>query len=589
MPTGWLHASWLRLKALLNRKRLDQDLEDEIAFHLAMREQRYREAGIQGPAGRAAAHRRFGNPTLYKEVSRDMWTFNRLETLWQDLRYGATVLPKSPGFTAVAIITLALGIGANTTIFSVVNGVLLNAIPFKDAGRLVTITEMEPFLADAPVSPADFCDWKAQNDLFERTVAVEEWRSFGVTGGGPPEQVPAYAVSTDYFQMLGVAPVLGRDFSSDEDEPSNQHTALISYALWQRRFAGNPAIIGQSINLSGKIYSILGVMPSNLKLGYPEPQVWVPISCQSGFVAKSRGNHYMNVLAKLKPGVTLAQAQSEMDTIAKRLEQQYPNSNDRLGAHVIPLSLAATREIRPGLLLLLSAVGFVLLIVCANVASLQLVRASVGHREMAIRAALGATRGRLVRQLLAEGLLLALIGGAIGLLLAYVAVPALGRGLPRYVASTWNVAVDGRVVAFTFIVAVATAVLFGLAPAFQSSRPNLDDAMASSQRLASVPRNHRLRSLLVVGETALALVLLIGAGLMFRSFLLLQRDNPGFNPQNTLTLAVDLPVAKYPDPPEFKPDVIASWAKTERRTPFSPQVLQAIEAPPGAPAACAAN
>src|SRR5215813_5059288 len=202
MQSGWLHATWLRLKALINRRRLDRDLEDEIAFHLAMREQKYRDAGITGLTGRAAAHRRFGNRALYKETSRDMWTFKRLETLWQDLRYGARVLAKSPGFTAVAIITLALGIGANTTIFSVVNGVLLNAIPFKDAGRLVTITEMEPFLADAPVSPADFCDWKAQNDLFENTVAVEEWRSFAVTGGGPPEQVPANAVSTDYFQTL---------------------------------------------------------------------------------------------------------------------------------------------------------------------------------------------------------------------------------------------------------------------------------------------------------------------------------------------------------------------------------------------------
>src|SRR5215471_17955676 len=199
MIAGWLHGTWLRLKALINRKRLDQDLEDELAFHLAMREQRYREAGIQGRAGRSAAHRRFGNLTLYRETSREMWTFRRLETLWQDLRYGARVLAKSPGFTAVAIITLALGIGATTTIFSVVNGVLLNAIPFKDADRLVTITEMEPFLADAPVSPEDFCDWKAQNDVFEKIVLLR-YEGFSLTGGGPPEQVFALGVSTDYFK-----------------------------------------------------------------------------------------------------------------------------------------------------------------------------------------------------------------------------------------------------------------------------------------------------------------------------------------------------------------------------------------------------
>src|SRR5262245_18386797 len=410
MPSGWLHASWRRIKALLNRKRLDRDLEDEIAFHLAMREQRYREAGIEGPAGRAAAHRRFGNPTLYKEASRDMWTFRRLETIWQDLRYGARVLAKNPGFTAVAIITLALGIGANTTIFSVVNGVLLNAIPFKDAGRLVTITEMEPFLADAPVSPADFCDWKAQNDVFEKIVLLR-YEGFSLTGGGPPEQVFALGVSTDYFKMLGVSPAAGRDFSAQEDEPSNQHTAIISYALWQRRFGGSADVIGQPINLSGESYVVIGVTPQSLKLGYPEPQAWVPISCQSAFVAGSRGSHFTDALAKLKPGVTVAQAQAEMNTIAERLEKQYPDSNDRLGAHVIPLALAATSDYRPGLLLLLSAVGFVLLIACANVANLQLVRASVRQREMAIRAAIGATRGRLVRQLLAEGLVLALTGG----------------------------------------------------------------------------------------------------------------------------------------------------------------------------------
>ena len=589
MITKWLHSTWLRLKALINRERLDQDLEDEIAFHLAMREEKYREAGIQGRAGRAAAHRRFGSPILYKETSREMWTFRRLETLWQDLRYGARVLVKSPGFTAVAIITLALGIGANTTIFSVVNGVLLNAVPFKDAERLVTITEMEPFLPDAPVSPADFCDWKTQNDLFEKTVAVQEWRSFGVTGGGPPEQVRAHAVSTDYFQMLGVAPVLGRDFSPDEDEPANQHRAIISYALWQRRFAADPAVVGKPINLSGESYSVLGVMPHGLKMGYPEPQVWVPISCQSSFVAQSRGSHYIGVLAKLKQGVTVARAQVEMDTIAQRLAQQYPDSNDSLGAHVIPLSRAATQDIRPGLLLLLGAVGFVLLIACANVANLQLVRASVRQREIAVRAALGATRSRLIRQLLAEGLLLALTGGAIGLLLAYVAVPALAHSLPDSVTGNWRIAVDGRVVAFTFVLSVATAVLFGIAPAFQGSRANLNDALASSQRYTAGSQHRRLRSLLVVAETAFALLLLVAAGLMFKSFLLLQRDNPGFNPHSALTMAVDLPEARYPSASSFKPAEFSSWLTTQRITPFYDQALRSIEALPGVAAAGASS
>jgi len=589
MPLGWLQANWLRVKARLNKRRLERDLEDEIAFHRAMREEKYPEAGMIRPKRASAAHSRFDSQTSTKEAPGSMWTLRLLETLWQDLRYGARVLGKSPGFTAVAIITLALGIGANSAVFSVVNGILLNAVPFKDAGRLVSITEMEPFLADAPVSPEDFCDWKAQGDLFERIVATEEWRSFSVTGGGPPEQIPAHAVSTDYFQMLGVAPILGRDFSPQEDEPSNQHTALISYGLWQRRFGGDRGIVGQAINLSGESYSILGVMPGGLKVGYPEPAVWVPISCQSAFVAGSRGSHYIGVLARLKPGVTVARAQAEMDTIAQRLEEQYPDSNDRLGAHVIPLSLAATREIRPGLLLLLSAVGFVLLIACANVANLQLVRASARLREMAVRAAIGATRGRLVRQLLAEGLVLAFAGGALGLLLAYLAVPALAGSLPASVTGTWNVAVDGRVVAFTLALSVATAVLFGIAPAFQSSRPNLNEALASSQRYSAGSSQGRLRSLLVVAETALALVLLVAAGLMFRSFLLLQRDDPGFNPNNVLTMGVSLPEAKYPTASSFKPEVYSAWLNTERMTPFFNQVLKAIQAVPGVTAAAASS
>jgi putative ABC transport system permease protein len=581
MIAGWLHGIWLRLKALINRRRLDRDLEDELAFHLAMREEKYRKAGILGSAGRAAAHRRFGNPIYYKEASREMWTFRRLETLWQDSRYGARVLAKSPGFTAIAIITLALGIGANTTIFSVVDSVLLNTIPFKNADRLVMVTEMEPYLADAPVSPEDFCDWKKQNDVFERIVAVEQWRSFGLTGGGPPEQIPAYAVSTDYFEMLGVTPVLGRDFSPNEDESANQNSVLISYALWQRRFGGDHAVIGRPVSLSGESYSVIGVMPRDLKLGYPEPQAWVPISCRSKFLAGSRGSHYFDVMARLKPGVTVGRAQAEMDTIAQRLEQQYPDSNKQLGAHVIPLSVAATHDIRPGLILLLSAVGFVLLIACANVANLQLVRASVRQREMAVRAAIGASRARLIRQLLVEGLLLALIGGAIGLLMAYLAVPALARRLPVSVSGTWNITVDIRVVAFTFLLSVATAVLFGLAPAFQGSRTNLNDALGSSQRSTVGSHHRRVRGLLVIGETALALVLLVGAGLMFRSLLLLQRDNPGFNPGNALTVAFDLPDAKYPGPTAFKPEVIAAWIKTQRITQFARQALEAIDGLPG--------
>ncbi|MGH9825530.1 MAG: ABC transporter permease, partial [Blastocatellia bacterium] len=476
-----LHRTWLRLRALARRRRLEQDLDDEIAFHLAMREEKYRAAGLADSDGHRAARRRFGNVTLWKEISRDMWTFVSLEHRLQDLRYGARVHRKNPGFTVVALMTLALGIGANTAIFSVVNGVLLNTVPFKDPGRLVSITEMEPFLPDAPVSPPDFCDWKTQSSSFER-MSVVVTSGMNMTGDGPPEHLFASYVSTDYFQMLGVQPVAGRDFSSEEDDPGHQHRVLISYALWKSRFGGDAGAVGRSITLSGISFNILGVMPAGLKVDYPQPQVWLPTSCQTPFLTQNRGTHFISVWARLKRGASIKQAQSEMDTIAKRLEKQYPDSNNGIGAHVMSLAAAETTDVSARLLLLLGAVGFVLLIVCANVANLQLVRASARERELALRAAIGASRARLIHQLLTEGLLLSLAGGAVGLALAYICVPLLADSLPKSVTEMWNIRVNGEVILFTFALSVATAVLFGMIPALKSSRTNLNDALGSSQR-----------------------------------------------------------------------------------------------------------
>ena len=542
-----IHSTRLRLKSLIDRRRLDRDLEDEIAFHLAMREQKYRQSEMTDSGGSREARLRFGNPSLWKEISRDMWTFVSVENLVKDLRYGARVLLKNRGFTVVAVITLALGIGATTAIFSVVDGILLNTTPFKDPGRLVSITEMEPFLPDAPVSPPDFCDWKAQSTVFERIGVVSD-RGFILTGGGPPERLVGAQVSTDYFQMLGIEPVLGRDFSAEEDDPSHQDTVLISSELWKSRFGGAPDVVGKALTLSGSSYKVIGVMPAGLKLDYPSPQVWEPVSCKTKMLTQNRGTHFISVVGRLKTGTSIKQAQSEMDTIASGLSNQYPASNDGIGVHVTPLAEAETTDVRSGLLLLLAAVGFVLLIVCANVANLQLVRMSARQREMAVRAAVGASRTRLVHQLLTEGLLLALAGGALGLAVAYGLVPLLARNLPRNVTGVWDVRVNGEVMLFTLALAVATAVLFGIFPALRLSRPNLNDALASSQRQTAGAAHRRLRSSLVVSEMALALLLLVSAGLMFRSFILLRRDNPGFDPRGALTMRVALPAYKYKEP-----------------------------------------
>lgn len=558
----------LRLKAVFTRRQLDRDLDDELAFHLAMRQEKYAsELGLSKDESRLAAKRKFGNDAIIKEGIREMWSFISIETLLQDVRYGARMLRKNPGFTVVAVLTLALGIGANSAIFSVVNAVLLHTIPFKDPGRLVSITEMEPFLADAPVSPADFCDWSVQNDVFEKTSLLNEGR-FSFTGQGSPEQLPGATVSTNFFQMLGVEPVLGRDFSGAEDNAGNQSVALISYSLWQRRFSGDKSVLGKSMVLDGKSYSIIGVTPT-LKFDHPDPEVWFPVSCQTKGILESRGTHYAAVWARLKPGVTVQRAQSEMDAIAKGLENKYPDSNSGLGVHVVPLAQSQTADLRAGLLLLLSAVLFVLLIACANVANLQLARSSSRQHELAVRAAVGASRARLIHQLLTEGLLLSLTGGLLGLALAYVAVPLLARRLPEYVVAIWSIKVDGSVVLFTFLISVGTAIIFGLVPAFKSSRPDLNDALGSSRRFSPAGHN-RIRNFLVVAETAIALLLLVSAGLMLRSFLMLSADNPGFNPEGALTFRIDLPDYKYPG---------------EKQPLFFKQAVEKIRALPGVIAA----
>ncbi len=466
-----------------------------------------------------------------------------METLWQDLRFGFRMLAKSPGFTAVAVLTLALGIGANTAIFSVVNAVLLRPLDYSDPDQLYVLWGHHPQIGREVASLPDFVDWREQNQSFEDLAAMSR-RSMNLTGRGEAERVIGARVSASLFPLLRVETIRGRAFSPEEDRPGAERVAILSHGLWQRRFGSDPAFVGETITLDGESYAVIGVAPPEFQ--FPgRVEVWIPLAMEVD--PTERRGDFLLVLGRLKPGVTQEQAQAEMTTIAQRLEQQYPNSNTKWGIEIVSLHEQVVGNIRPALLVLLGAVGFVLLIACANVANLLLARAAAREKEIAVRAALGAGRGRLVRQLLTESLLVAIIGGALGLLLALWGIDILLALNPDDVPRLSGVGVDGWVLGFTLGISLLTGILFGLVPAVQISRPDLHESLKEGGRTSGGSLRHRTRHILVVAEVALALVLLIGAGLMIRSFDRLQRVSPGFNPENLLTMRISLPPAKYPE------------------------------------------
>ncbi len=458
--------------------------------------------------------------------------------LFQDLRYGIRMMAKNPAFTAVAVITLALGIGANSAIFSVVNGVLLQPLPYKDPGRLVAVGESTPQFEMMSLSFPNLVDWKEQNRSFEGLAAFN-WEDDNLTGIGEPEHLPGKRVTADFFSVFGIPPVLGREFESKEDRLGAGLVVMISGGLWKRRFGSSPDVIGKSIALDGQGYTIIGVVPASFEYR-GKADVYTLLGQWDSIVSRLREIHPgIHAVARLKPSVTLGQAQAEMSGIAARLAQTYPKQNANHGATVRPLAEMVVGDVRPALLVLLGAVGFVLLIACANVANLLLARSVARQREMAIRSAIGASRTRVVRQLLTESVLLAVSGGALGLLLAdfgtQAVVAAVPGGLPRVEA----IRVDGWVLAFTLAVSLLTGVIFGLAPAFQAFHVDLHATLKEGSR-GSTGGHHRLRALLVVSEIAASLVLLVGAGLMLKTMWRLSQVNPGFNPQGLLTLQVGL-------------------------------------------------
>jgi putative ABC transport system permease protein len=495
-----------------------------------------------------------------------------MDTLLQEIRYGARRLLKSPGFSAIVILTLALGIGANTAIFSVVNTVLLRPLPYRDPGRLVTVEHYYPSLnaLQAPVSAPGFADYRDKTHVFDGVAVQSSW-SVNLTGIGDPERLRGSRVSALYFSTLGVPALRGRALLPEEDAEGRNKVVVLSYGLWQRLFGGEASAIGGTMRLNGESYQIVGVMPPQFREFFGRnAELWTPLALPTEqYADRNRTNEWLNLTARLKPGVTVERAQAEMTGLATQLKREYPDEYPQdWGLIVTSLSDKATGKIRPALFVLLGAVGFVLLIACANVANLMLARAAARMKEVAIRTALGAKRWQLVRQLLTESILLALTGGMVGLLLAFWGVSALVALNPSNLPRADEIGIDATVMAFTFVVSVLTGMLFGLAPALQTSKTDLQRTLKEGGRSSSADRGGQtVRRVLVVAEVALALTLLIGAGLLIRSVARLQGVDPGFDPGNLLTFSLSLPQAKY--------------ASDTQQIAFFDQVLPRIAAVPG--------
>ena len=468
-----------------------------------------------------------------------------MENLLHDARYSIRMLRKNPGFTAVALVALALGIGANSAIFSVVNAILLRPLPFKDPASLVRIWGKldKAGIPKNWISQPELLDIKEQSQTFEDLAAYDTGGA-NLTTSGDPARVNMASVNASLFPLLGIQPSIGRTFLEEEDKPGPDKVVLLGDALWRSRFGADPAMVGKTIGLSGTTYTVIGIMPAGFH--FPDQsELWVPLAIDTANL-DNRGSHGLEVIARLKPGITPPQAQADLTNIAATLEERYPNfyANSGWGLYPVGVLDELVGDIRPALYILLGAVGFVLLIACANVANLLLARASAREKEVAIRAAMGARRGRLIQQLLTESVILAVIGSALGLALAYVGVKLFVAFGPSEIPRIEEIGLDGRVVGFSVLIAVVTGVVFGLAPAVQISKPDLHDSLKEGGR-GSTSGRHRLRNVLVVSEVAIALVLLIGAGLMIKSFQRLLQADMGFRTEKTLTMRMTIPSTTY--------------------------------------------
>jgi len=503
-----------------------------------------------------------------------------MDTLLRDIRLAVRSLLKHKSITAVVVLTLALGIGANTTIFSTMDALIMHPFSFPNQDRLVVVWEQNRAVGfvRGSVSPGNFIEWRDQNQVSEQLVAIQQ-KSFDVSDGSHPERFPGYGVTSGFFQTLGAKAAQGRILVPEDNEPGREQVVVLKHSFWQQHLGSDPGIVGKTIELNRKQFTVVGVMPADFNYPYNGGEMWTPLVFDRD-AQKDRGNHYLRVIGLLKSGVSLAQAQAGISSISRRAQQQFPETNSGRDAYVQTLTEDAVRGARTGVPILMGAVVFVLLIACANVANLLLVQASSRQRETAVRLALGASRTRLIRQTLTESALLALSGGALGLLVSVWAIQALARGIPpgysKYIPGWSHLGVNFTVLVFTFIVSILTGTLAGLAPVWHATRTNLNEALKAGGRseLGNRARS-RLRSTLVVAEVALSLILLIGAGLMVRSFVEMQRADLGIRPENVLAMEISLPQDQYED-------------KNKRRD-FYRQLLQRVRVLPGVVKAGAVN
>ena len=572
----WLDELWRRLVFFFRRGRFHRDLEEEMRLHQKLRAQAHAEEGMASEEAHYAARRDFGNALLLRERSRDVWGFAWLETLLQDVRYGLRQLRHNPGFTAVAIITLALGIGANTAIFSVVDGVLLAPLPYPHPDRLVMVWLNNLTLkAMTELSYPDFLDWQRNARSFQQMAAFTS-QNYDLTSPGAPEHVNGTQVSSGFFSTLGVKLAVGREFSPEVDRHGGAPVVVISNRLWRNRFGESHAAVGKLVTLDGVDYTIVGVLPSGFRFG-AQPQhadVYTPLGQGDPLLMNNRTIHNTFCIARLKPEVSTGQAQEEMNAVQEQIDKLYPAAEQGLGIKIVPLKQQLVGDIRGTLLLLLGAVGLVLLIACVNVANLLLARSAVRTRELAIRSALGATRSRSARQLLTESVLLSLAGGGLGLLIAAWGVKPVLAVVPGSLPRTQGIGLNLPVLLFTLGVSIAVGVLFGLAPVLNGWNADPHTSLKEGGR-GSTGSHHHAQSILVIAQMALTLMLLAGAGLLFRTIRHLWEVNPGFDMRHIIT---------------FKVGISPSLAKTASGTRAAyRQLIKRIRRIPGVQAADITN
>jgi len=556
---NWLRELARRLSMLMHRRQFDADLEEEVRLHLALRQEEQFESGMTADEARAAARRQFGNATYMKEESRIAWGWEWFENMAQDVRYGARMLRKSPGFTAVAILTLALGIGANTAIFSVINGVLLSPLPYKNPKQLVVIKEHD--------SLPNVMDIQRQTRAFSQGGGINV-EPMDYTGGTEPVQVLVGRVDAGFLETLGVQPVLGRIISPGEDVQGGPRLAMVSNHFWQNYLGSDPHAVGNTIQLGGNSYTVIGVMPASFAPPVEHADVFVSLWVDDPGGAAERDLHFMHTYWRVKEGVTLAQAQADMAAIDRRLAEQYPAEEKERKSHLVPLHEWLVGDVRSALLVLFGAVGLVLLIACANFASLLMMRALAERQELVIRAALGAGRGRLIRKTLTESALLSVFGGAAGLLFAKWGTSMLLALRPENLARLNGIHIDTRVLLFVLVVSLLTGIAFGMAPAWIAARADVAEALKESGRSTTASTmGHSIRRILVISELAVALVLLVGAGLLIKGFSRLRSVNPGFNSSGVITMYLQLPETRY--------------GKIPRQTQFRRELLTRLDTVPG--------